>query len=135
MAPFHFLHRIRVRYGETDQMGVCWHGNYLLYLEEARGEAIRHACGSYADIEAAGVITPVVAVDLRYHHPAHYDELLDIHVYVDEPPRATIRFRYEIRNPQGDLVLDGTTDLAFVDKVSGRPCRPPLPMRQAFKQP
>lgn len=132
MLPYHYLHRVRVRYGETDQMGVCWHGNYLLYLEEARGEAIRAACGPYAAIEAEGIITPVVAVDLRYHHPARYDEVLDIHVYVDEPPRATVRFRYEILNPAGDLVLDGTVDLAFVHKATGRPCRPPLAMRQAF---
>lgn len=133
MFPYHYLHRIRVRYGETDQMGVCWHGNYLLYLEEARGEAIRAACGSYADIEAEGIITPVVSVNLRYHHPARYDEVLDIHVYVDEPPRATVRFRYEIFNPAGDHVLDGTVDLAFVNKASGRPCRPPLAMRNAFQ--
>ena len=113
-------------------MGVCWHGTYLLYLEEARGELIRQACGSYADIEAAGIITPVVNVNLNYHHPAHYDEVLDIHVTVDDPPRATVTFRYDIRNPQGELVLDGTVTLAFVDKAGGRPCRPPLIMRNAF---
>ena len=88
---------------------------------------------SYADIEAEGIITPVVSVNLRYHHPARYDEVLDIHVYVDEPPRATVRFRYEIFNPAGDRVLDGTVDLAFVNKASGRPCRPPFAMRNAFQ--
>ena len=136
MLPYHYLHHVRVRYAETDQMGVCWHGNYLLFLEEARGEALRATgCGSYAEIEASGIITPIVAVDLRYHHPAHYDETLAIHVHVDEPPRATLRFRYEVLNPEGRLVLDGTTDLAFLDRATHRPCRPPLAMRRFFAQP
>lgn len=134
MLPYHYLHRVRVRYGETDQMGVCWHGNYLLYLEEARGEALRAAgCGSYADIEAAGVMCPIVNVNLTYHRPARYDETLAIHVCVEEPPRATIRFRYRVLNPAGELVLEGSTDLAFVDKATHRPCRPPQPMRTIFR--
>lgn len=136
MLPYHYEHTVRVRYAETDQMGVCWHGNYLLYLEEARGEALRHlGCGSYAEMEAAGVMTPIVDVRLRYHRPAHYDELLTIHVFVEAPPAATIRFRYDVRNPAGERVLEGTTDLAFIASATHRPCRPPLALRNALKSP
>ena len=135
MLPYRYEHKVRVRYGETDQMGVCWHGNYLLYLEEARGEALRATgCGSYADLEAAGVITPIVAVNLRYHKSAVYDDVLTIRVYVDEPPHATIRFRYDVVNDADELILDGTTDLAFLSRETRQPCRPPLAMRQFFLQ-
>lgn len=133
MLPYHYEHTIRVRYAETDQMGVCWHGNYLLYLEEARGEALRHlGCGSYAEMEAAGVMTPLVDVHLRYHRPAHYDEVLTVHVFVEEPVRATIHFRYDVRNAAGESVLEGTTDLAFISSETHQPCRPPLALRQAL---
>ncbi|MBR6803179.1 MAG: acyl-CoA thioesterase [Kiritimatiellae bacterium] len=134
MLPYHYEHHVRVRYAETDQMGVCWHGNYLLYLEEARGEALRATGnGSYADMEAAGVMTPIVNVNLNYHRSAFYDEVLTIHVYVEEPVRSRIKFRYEVVNPAGELVLDGTTTLAFITSDSHQPCRPPLAMRQFFK--
>ncbi len=134
MLPFHYEHHVRVRYAETDQMGVCWHGNYLLYLEEARGEALRATgCGSYADMERSGVMTPIVALNLRYHRPAHYDEDLAVHVYIEEPVRASIRFRYDVRNHAGEQILEGTTDLAFISAITHLPCRPPLAMRQFFK--
>lgn len=132
--PYHYAHQVRVRYAETDQMGVCWHGNYLLYLEEARGEALRATgCGSYADWEAAGVMTPIVKVELTYHKSAHYDELLTIHVYVEEPLSALIRFRYDVRNEQGEQVIAGTTDLAFISASTHQPCRPPLALRKFFR--
>ncbi len=134
MLPYHYLHHVRVRYGETDQMGVCWHGNYLLYLEEARGEALRATgCGSYAEMEASGVMTPIVAINLQYHKPAHYDEVLAIHVYVEEPVRSRLRFRYEVLNPADELLLEGTTDLAFISADTHLPCRPPLTFRAFFK--
>lgn len=134
MLPYHYVHTVRVRYAETDKMGVCWHGNYLLYLEEARGEALRATgAGSYAEMEAAGVMTPIVNVNLRYHKPALYDEVLAIHVYVEEPVRATIHFRYEVLNEAKELVLEGSTDLAFITADTHQPTRPPLAMRQFFK--
>ena len=89
--------------------------------------------GSYADMEAAGVMTPIVNVNLNYHRSAFYDEVLTIHVYVEEPVRSRIKFRYEVVNPAGELVLDGTTTLAFITSDSHQPCRPPLAMRQFFK--
>jgi len=134
MLPFHYEHHVRVRYAETDKMGVCWHGNYLLYLEEARGEALRASgCGSYAEMEKAGVMTPIVSVQLTYHKPAYYDDLLTIHVFVEEPVRASVRFRYDVRNASGEQILEGFTDLAFISATTHQPCRPPLAMRTFFK--
>ena len=134
MLPYHYEHRVRVRYAETDKMGVCWHGNYLLYLEEARGEALRATGhGSYAEMEAAGVMTPIVNIQLNYHQSSFYDEELVIHVDVEEPVRSRICFRYEVKNLAGDLILDGTTTLAFITADTHQPCRPPLALRQFFK--
>ncbi|MBR5591234.1 MAG: acyl-CoA thioesterase [Kiritimatiellae bacterium] len=134
MLPYHYKHHVRVRYAETDKMGVCWHGNYLLYLEEARGEALRATGhGSYADMEAAGVMTPIVKINLNYHHSAFYDDLLTIHVYVEEPVRSKIKFRYEVVNEAGEAILDGITELAFITADTHQPCRPPLALRTFFK--
>jgi acyl-CoA thioester hydrolase len=134
MLPYHYEHHVRVRYAETDKMGVCWHGNYLLYLEEARGEALRATGhGSYADMEAAGVMTPIVKINLNYHRSAFYDDLLTIHVYVEEPVRSKIKFRYEVVNEAGEAILDGITELAFITADTHQPCRPPLALRTFFK--
>jgi acyl-CoA thioester hydrolase len=134
MLPYHYEHHVRVRYAETDKMGVCWHGNYLLYLEEARGEALRATGhGSYADMEAAGVMTPIVKINLNYHRSAFYDDLLTIHVYVEEPVRSKIKFRYEVVNEAGEAILDGVTELAFITADTHQPCRPPLALRTFFK--
>ncbi|MEG1479748.1 MAG: thioesterase family protein [Kiritimatiellia bacterium] len=134
MLPYCYEHKVRVRYAETDQMGVCWHGNYLLYLEEARGEALRMTrCGSYAEMEAAGIMTPLVSVNMTYLKPAHYDEELTVRVFVEEPVRALVTFRYEVVNAAGERVLDATTALAFISKETHQPCRPPLALRQFFK--
>jgi acyl-CoA thioester hydrolase len=134
MLPYHYEHHVRVRYAETDKMGVCWHGNYLLYLEEARGEALRATGhGSYADMEAAGVMTPIVKINLNYHRSAFYDDLLTIHVYVEEPVRSKIKFRYEVVNEAGEAILEGVTELAFITADTHQHCRPPLALRTFFK--
>ncbi len=134
MLPYHHSSQIRVRYVETDRMGVVWHGNYLQYFEAARSEAMRAAgIGSYADLEAAGVMMPVVDVTLHYIKPAVYDDLLTIHVYIEEPLTACMKFRYEIDNPAGEHLVTGTTTLAFMRASDHHPCRPPPFMREFFK--
>ncbi len=135
MLPYRYDHTVRVRYAETDKMGVCWHGNYLLYLEEARGEALRATgFGSYADMEKAGVMTPMVHLDLHYCKPAYYDDVLTVHVTVEDPVRSTIRFLYDVVNQNGDRVLTAVTELAFITSDTHQPCRPPLAMRQFFRK-
>ncbi len=134
MLPYQYEHHVRVRYAETDQMGICWHGNYVLYLEEARTEALRNTgFGSYADIEKMGVMTALVHLDIQYHKPALYDDVLTIKVTVAEPVRSKIRFYYDVTNAAGERIITATTDLAFVAAKTLIPCRPPQVMREFFK--
>ncbi len=132
MLPFEHRSQLRVRYGETDQMGVVWHGNYILYFEAARTEALRALGGSYRELEESGIMMPVVACDVAYHQPAYYDDLLTITVRINEPPRSRMTFAYEVRNEADDLIATGHTILAFINAATRRPCRPPDSLRQKF---
>ncbi len=132
MLPFEHRSQLRVRYGETDQMGVVWHGNYILYFEAARTEALRACGGSYRDLEAGGVMMPVVSVDLRFLKPARYDDLLTIVVRVTEPPGARMTFAYEVLDEAGETLATGHTVLAFLNAQTRRPCRPPADLRARF---
>ncbi len=132
MLPFEHRTQLRVRYGETDQMGVVWHGNYILYFETARTEALRACGGSYRDLEASGVMMPVVDVDVHYLKPAYYDDLLTIVVRIDEPPGARMTFAYTVLNAGGDTLVTGHTVLAFIHADTRRPCRPPAVLRNVF---
>lgn len=134
MLPYKHISKLRVRYVETDQMGVVWHGNYLQYFEVARSEAIAEAgLGNYADMEETGVMMPIVDVCIHYHKSAVYDEMLAIHTFIEQPVSATMTFRYEIRNAEDVLLVDGSTTLAFIRKDNGRPCRPPQKLKEFFK--
>jgi acyl-CoA thioester hydrolase len=132
MLPFVHETRIRVRYAETDQMGVVWHGNYLQYFEEARTEALRVAGWSYRALEEAGVMMPLVEVHLAYRHPARYDDLLAVRTVVSTPPTARMRFDYEISDEHGVCLVTGHTVLGFVNAATRHPCRPPLRLRALF---
>jgi acyl-CoA thioester hydrolase len=116
--------RLRVRYGETDQMGVVYHANYLLYFEEARTDLLRSAGFVYADLEKGGVFLVVTEASCRYRAGSAYDELLEIRVRVEDVGKATLRFGYEVRGPDGRLRAEGRTDLAAVD-ARKRPVRLP----------
>lgn len=129
MLPFEHRHQLRVRYAETDQMGVVWHGDYLRYFEEARTEALR-ACGwSYRAMEEAGIMLPLVEAHIEYMRPARYDDLLTVVSSVREPPTARLRFDYEVLNEAGERLATGYTTLGFVDASTRRPCRPPPRLR------
>ena len=134
MLPFEHRTQLRVRYAETDQMGVVWHGHYIAYFEAARTEALRACGGSYRDLEATGTMMPVVEDGLKYIKPARYDDLLTITVRVTEPPGARMKFLYEICNEEGDLLVTGHTTLAFIDTTTRRPCRPPPMLRTIFRR-
>lgn len=135
MLPFEHKSQLRVRYGETDQMGVVWHGNYILYFEAARTEALRACGGSYRAMEEEGVLMPVVSLNVDFLKPARYEDLLTITVKVDKPPRSRMVFNYEIDNQDGELLVTGETVLAFVDATTRRPCRPPAYLREIFSYP
>lgn len=118
--------KIRVRYAETDQMGVVYHGNYFQYFEVARAEAIRQLGFTYADMEKAGIIMPVVEVNCRYLRPALYDDLLTVKVILKElPADYKILFIQEVCNEKSELLATGSVLLFFMDsKTSLRSIMP-----------
>ena len=107
--------RVRVRYGETDQMGVVYHPNYLLYFETARTELLRKAGIVYADLEKSGLFLVVTEASCVYRAPARYDEELEVATTVDHVGKATIGFAYRVLGPTGTLLVEGRTVLASVD--------------------
>ena len=123
---------VRVRYGETDQMGYVYYGFYAMYYEVARVESLRQLGVTYKEIEAMGVIMPVLENKSRYLAPARYDEVLTILTTVREKPGVRIKFEYEIFNEENKLIHQGETLLAFVDKISNRPRRPPELMEKVL---
>jgi len=123
---------VRVRYGETDQMGFVYYGFYAMYYEVARVESLRQLGVTYKEIEAMGVIMPVLENKSKYLAPARYDELLTIVTTVREKPGVRIKFEYEIFNEENKLIHQGETLLAFVDKISNRPRRPPELMEKVL---
>ena len=117
------VHTIRVRYGETDQMGVVYHANYLVYMEEGRTRLMAALGCSYAELERSGVGLVVRKADLRYRSPARYDDELRIETRVERVGGASVRFRYDIALAKdGTRVCEGSTELACVDL--GDPGRP-----------
>lgn len=125
--------QIRVRYGETDQMGYVYYGVYAMYYEVGRVEALRQLGLTYKEIEDLGVIMPVLENQSKYLSPGRYDELLTIVTTVREKPGVRIRFEYEIFNEQKTMIHQGATLLAFVDRKSSRPCRPPAEMQRVLE--
>ena len=116
---------VRVRYGETDQMGYVYYGNYAMYYEVGRVESLRQLGLTYKELEEIGVMMPVLENKSKFLSPALYDDLLRIVTTIRVKPTVRIKFEYEIFNGQDKLIHQGETLLAFVQKNSGRPCRPP----------
>jgi len=124
---------VRVRYGETDQMGYVYYGIYAMYYEVARVESLRQLGLTYKEIEAMGIIMPVLENRSRFIAPGRYDEELRIVTTLREKPSVRIKFEYEIFNSENTLIHQGETSLAFVDKVTNRPCRPPEAMEKVLE--
>lgn len=122
-----FSHKIqvRVRYGETDQMGYVYHGNYATYYEVARVEAMRAIGFSYKKMEDDGVMMPVLDLKCEFKTPGYYDELLTIHISLPAMPSVRIVFCYEVIGEDGRMINVGETTLAFVNKKTGKPVRMP----------
>ena len=107
--------RIRVRYGETDMMGHAYYGNYLLWLEQARGAWCRDRGFTYLSLEEMGFRLPVVEVWVRYKGEVKYDEWVTIRVWIGEKKRAALKFSYEIFNESiGKVVSEAYTWHVFV---------------------
>ncbi|HLW59881.1 MAG TPA: thioesterase family protein [bacterium] len=126
---------VRVRYAETDQMGVAHHASYLVWFEAGRTEFIRSCGRSYAQIEADGWLLVVVEARCRYLRPARYDDLLTVRTRLASLRPATLEFGYEIvRKADGDVIARGATLHAAVDRT-GRPRRIPPGIRRMLGVP
>lgn len=120
-----FEFQVRVRYAETDQMGVVYHGNYAQYFEMGRVEWLRNIGISYRWMEENGVMLPVVSLSMNYKKPARYDDLLTVRTVFKSQTTVKIEFDYEIVNEKGELLTTGHSMLVFVDVKTGRPILPP----------
>jgi len=123
--------QVRVRYAETDQMNVVYYGNYAQYFEVGRVESIRQLGYTYKDMEASGVIMPVVELNVRYLRPATYDDLLTIKTQVRElPADHRIEFHQEVFNEQGKMLTSGKVVLYFLELTTRRKTNMPEVLRE-----
>lgn len=116
---------VKVRYAETDQMGVVYHGNYPQYLEIARINWLDSLGISYKSMEEEGIMLPVFEINLKYHRPITFDENLRIETRLREAPNVKIIFDYTIYNENGEKVTSATSTLVFMDSKTRRPIRCP----------
>jgi acyl-CoA thioester hydrolase len=123
---------VRVRYAETDQMGVVYYANYLVWFEVGRTELLRSLGWSYREMEHEGIGLPVIEASCLYHRPARYDDELEIRTKGTLLSAVRMQFDYEItRNPGGELIVSGRTLHAAVNG-DGRPARLPARVRGLF---
>jgi acyl-CoA thioester hydrolase len=117
---------IRVHYALTDQMGLVYHGHYAQFYEIGRGEAIRRLGLTYKDIEAMGVVMPVIDLHSRFLRPARYDDLITVTTMLRElPVHHKIVFHHEVHNESGDLLNTGEITLYFMEAATLKRC--PMP--------
>ena len=123
--------QIRVRYGETDQMGYLYYGNYAQYYEVGRAELIRSVGFPYKSMEENhGIMMPVTSMNIRYIRPALYDELLTVKTSMRHLPDEFITFHYEIFNEKGKLLNGATVKLCFMDIQTKRRISTPEYLRK-----
>jgi acyl-CoA thioester hydrolase len=134
-----FDYQKRVRYGETDQMGYLYYGNYAQYYEIGRVELMRSLGVSYKQLEEEqGILMPVMSLNMRFVRPARYDELLTIRTTLRELPAQSITFHVEIFNEQKKLLNGGSVKLCFVDAKTNKTLHTPdalIQKLQAYFQP
>lgn len=117
--------KFRVRYGETDQMGVVYHGNYAQYFEIGRTDWLRRLGFSYRSMEESGLMLPVVSICVNYKKPARYDDIITVKTKLVKLPTAKIDFEYEILNEKDEVLTTGSTTLVFVNAHTNRPTKCP----------
>ena len=123
---------VRVRYAETDQMGVVYYANYFVWFEVARGELLRDCGWTYREMEETGVLLPVIEAQCEYLRPARYDDEIAIRTEATIMSPVRMSFTYEVRaNGREGLVATGRTLHAAVDR-NGRPCRLPERIAEVF---
>lgn len=125
---------IRVRYGETDQMGVVHHGNYPTYLELARIEWLDQFQVSYKTMEEEGTMLPVYELWFKYHRPAKFGDTLKVETVLRELPNAKIIFDYRIYNQEKELLTTAGSTLVFMNAKSRRPMKCPEYILEKLRQ-
>lgn len=115
----------RVRYAETDQMGVVYHGNYAQYLEMGRVEWLRRFGISYKSMEEKGVMLPVISLQMNFKKSAVYDDLLTVETKLKKTPSVKIAFDFQIFNEAEELLVEAEVVLAFMDMKTQRPIKCP----------
>tara|TARA_B100000953_G_scaffold262214_1_gene228352 strand:- start:648 stop:1067 length:420 start_codon:yes stop_codon:yes gene_type:complete len=123
---------VKVRYAETDQMGVVHHSIYPQYLEISRLNWLDTLGISYKSMEEEGIMLPVFELNLKYHKPVTFDEKIRIETRLREEPNVKIIFDYSLYNEQGNLVTTGYTVLVFMDAKTRKPVRCPNYMLEAL---
>ena len=126
--------QIRVRYSETDQMRVVYHGNYAQYFEMGRVEWLRNKGVSYKWMEDNGIMLPVVSLTMNYKKPARYDDLLTLKTILTNQSNVKIEFDYELYNQAQELLTTGSSILVFVDMKTGRPITLPTYILELLKK-
>lgn len=111
----------RVRYAETDQMGIVYYGNYAQYLELGRVEWLRALGVTYKQMEAEGLMLPVISLQIHYKKPALYDDLITVETTLKKKPGVKIEFDYKIYNQSQQLLAEAHTALAFIAIHSRKP--------------
>jgi len=123
---------VRVRYAETDKMGVAYYANYFVWFEVARADLLRTLGWSYREMEHAGVSLPVIAAHCEYHRPARYDDELEVRTEGRVLSPVRMEFTYEVvRMDDGVVAATGRTVHATLDRA-GRPCRLPEHVRKVL---
>jgi len=119
------VEQVRVRYADTDRMGVVYHANYLIFFEACRSSLIRKIYKSYLNIEADGYLLVVIETGLSFRRSSGYEDILDIYGKVASFSQTRIKFEYKAVNQKtGELVVEGFTEHCFTNQ-DGKPCRMP----------
>jgi len=113
--------QIEVRYAETDQMGVVYHANYLVWMEVGRTQFIKELGFHYADMEKAGVISPVIDLQVSYKKPLHYGETATVKTWIEYYDGIRVTYGYEILTPDGEIAVTATSQHVCVKRDSFRP--------------
>jgi acyl-CoA thioester hydrolase len=117
--------KIRVRYSETDQMGVVYHGNYAQFFEIGRTEWLRNLGVTYKKMETTGIMLPVISLQCNFMKSALYDDVLTIETVIKKKPMVKIEFDYKIKNQNDELICTGNSVLAFINMETMKPTRCP----------
>ena len=124
--------KIKVRYNETDQMGIVHHSNYLKFFELARIEWLEKLNIPYEEIEQNNIILPVVRCELRFIKPLFFGDYFFVEVFCTKKPTSTVEFSYEIFNDNKEKTTEGITTLAFLNSLTRKPLRCPEMISDIF---